>query len=141
MQAPPAGLLVLSDKEFLSIFDALSTSFGILHPSAGPLSRTCRRLDVLYRHKYVTGYDSRLIQEFDEDIGIEESDIMRALLRLPQVTSFVIDVDLRYFLRSVHLVVQDRITEFTESAMALYMVCRGTKICSPSQASSRVSGN
>lgn len=71
------GLLAISDKELMSIFDLLSQERGVMDPAAVPLSRTCRRLDALYRLEYVTAYDSRPVQALDELYTIEADAVER----------------------------------------------------------------
>lgn len=131
MEAPPVGLLTLSDKELHAIFDALSRSPRVSHYGHGygavDLSRTCRRLDAFYRLEYVNAYDRTengkfhrgfAINPFD-DFDIHADAVARALLRLPMVTTLIISTDHWRALRVGHPV-PARINKLSLHSTPLY---------------------
>lgn len=115
---PPTGLLQLSDEELRAIFDALSPTPRALSVDAIRLSRTCRRLDRLYRKEYVKVFD-RDTYERHRRQPVQEgfSPLARALLRLPLLTALTVDnkewYDVRWLCDRVGRLVTARITTFS----------------------------
>lgn len=106
-QATMDGLLILSDKEFWTIFDCLSTTPRVIDPAALPLALTCHRLLDLYRLNYVTCYNcnrlpKRPVQTLPPSPELlpyrlrclphpHIHPVARIFLRLPHLTSLALD--------------------------------------------------
>lgn len=80
------GLMAISDKELLYIFDVLSKSPFTLDPGAVSLAQTCRRLNNLYRLDYVRAYVS--------DTPWVPNAVVGVLARYPRITSVELPINI-----------------------------------------------